>query len=63
VAPHPPAKRKKEEKKEEKKEQNKGRKTPPVFDLSDLDSRSSDGSSSDGAQEMVGESKVVPPPP
>jgi len=55
VAPHPPAKRKKEEKKEEKKEQNKGRKTPPVFDLSDLDS--------DGAQEMVGESKVVPPPP
>src|SRR4051812_1922376 len=28
--PHPPAKRKKEEK--------KGRRTPPVFDLSDLDS-------------------------
>src|SRR3954468_10814804 len=34
VAPHSPAKWKKEEKKEEK----KGRRTPPVFDLSDLDS-------------------------
>jgi hypothetical protein len=34
VAPHPSAKRKKEEKKEEKKVP----KTPPVFDLSELDS-------------------------
>ena len=38
VAPHPPANRKKEEKKEEKKGEKRARRTPPVFDLSSLDS-------------------------
>ena len=42
VAPHPPAKRKKEEKneekKEEKEEEKRARKAPPVFDLSSLGS-------------------------
>src|SRR4051812_41292974 len=37
VAPHPLAKRKKEEKKEKKKEEKKVRRTPPVFDLSEID--------------------------
>src|SRR3954469_17930625 len=38
VAPHQPTKWKKEENKEEKKGEKRVRRTPPVFDLSSLDS-------------------------
>jgi len=58
IAPQPPAKGKKKEKKEEK----KGKRTLHVLNLSDMDSHSSDGSFCDGTQEMVGESKIAPPP-